>query len=124
MVSFGDGPAKGVRLACRRAPFFLRVCRSRRTGIWDACDQIADCPAADEEVHVYALEEPPTSAFVCTRKAGGGPQQIGRYRVAMERPSDDVVRDNAAWASWCRDSARVLPEWMSRNGSGGMGSST
>lgn len=35
MITFKDGPAAGVSLACARAPIYLRGVQSR-TGDWDA----------------------------------------------------------------------------------------
>ena len=57
MITFFDGPAAGQVLACRRAPVFLRVVKSRTK--WDALDQPGDTPNPGEHLYAYLLPGKP-----------------------------------------------------------------
>lgn len=101
MTRFVDGPAEGVTLMLRRAPFFLRAVRAA-DGEWDALDQLEDQPSADETVVVYQLHGEPSSMHICNRGRGArsGWYRGGEYRLASAPPSDEVARDNAKWERW------------------------
>lgn len=104
MVSFLDGPAKGVVLQLRRVPMLLRVVQDRG-GAWDALDQLDDEPRRGESIHVYRRRDDLQVGkyHLLTsrpRRAGSGWYWMASYCVLPEQPTDDQVRNTAAWQSW------------------------
>lgn len=100
MTNFIDGPAQFKTLACRRAPFFLRVVFDPHgDGTWDALDQLDDEPAASEKIYVYQLVEKPAACFV-RATTGGGPRPYAKYRLVVEQPDDKVLRNAPLWHAW------------------------
>lgn len=99
MITFLNGPAKDCRgLRLGRAPYFLRVVRTRNTKRWDACDQLEDEPRADEEIFVYVRASKPTRAFV----RPGGLMILCDYRLCENQPPDEEIRTNERWRAWTR----------------------
>lgn len=110
MTRFMDGPAAGVTLMLRRAPFFLRAVQRPAKpgwsdmGEWDALDQLDDRPSADETIVVYRLRPSTQSRMhVCARGRGaraGGWYEGGEYEVVAQQPDDAVARDTDRWREW------------------------
>lgn len=107
VVEFIDGPAAGESLALRRIPVLLRVVQSR-AGKWDALDQLDDEPKPTETIFLYRRRDDLgiTHYFVCSR--GRGKRESGvywnaKYAVLPEQPTDEEVRETAAWRQWATD---------------------
>lgn len=100
MTHFLDGPAKGVMLALKSSPLFLRVVSSAPCPKWDALDQPGDHPAVGESITVYRLVAARGFAHVRMR-GGAGFYPISEYRVITEQPPDDHVHSSSAWRNWC-----------------------
>ena len=100
MITFIDGPAKGVELSCRRAPVMLRVVQSSR-GNWDALDQASDSPRSQETIFVYILANKPEIYFIRSHKPTlSGAWAKAAYRVWIPQPNDSRVRVNNDWRRW------------------------
>lgn len=111
MVRFLDGPADGQALDLRRAPVVLRVVRDRRTGAWDALDQLTDQPKPTEEIFVYRLAEEPTYMHLkCARRSQSGFRCMANYRHWPQQPADDQLRTDSAFNRWCLDNRAALME--------------
>lgn len=110
MIQFLDGPAAGVSLMLRRAPFMLRVVRKWGTNAWDALDQLDDVAKIDETIYAYRAAG--NFGWVHIRASGGngGRFMTGKYRVLAEQPEDSILRDNRAWAEWCDANRARLTE--------------
>jgi hypothetical protein len=108
MISFLDGPAKElVRLRLGRAPYFLRVVRTKGTRRWDALDQLDDSARPEEEIFVYELASEPLRAFV----RPGGLMISAHYKFCRRQPLDEDARDNTRWRHWCEQerASRIGP---------------
>ena len=105
MTRFLDGPAAGAQLLLRRAPLFLRVTQNPR-GRFDALDQVADDPQADETISVYQRVTAPTSFHVdgYRRKEGRIAEwfQGADYRAVAPTPDERILRNRELWQLWCR----------------------
>ncbi len=104
MISFLDGPAEGQKLACQRAPIFLRAVQAR-DGSWDALDQPEDEPdRANEKVFVYVRQEKEPTAVHLTRRPASksGWFQMATYRLANPQPSSPERFITDSWQKWCR----------------------
>lgn len=100
-TSFLDGPAKGVHLSLGRAPCLLRVVHDPGKNAWDALDQLDDCPAPRESVHVYRLVDPPGMMHISRRpRSQSSWETIAEYRLFEQQPGDDVLRDTHLWQEW------------------------
>jgi hypothetical protein len=102
MTRFLDGPAEGVTLLLKRAPFFLRAVQAK-DGTWDALDQLTDTPRSDETIAVYQVTAEPGWVHICSRGRngfGGGRYVTAEYRLASDPPSADVARDATSWREW------------------------
>jgi hypothetical protein len=109
MISFVDGPAKGVVLELRRCPLFLRVVQTPSGG-WDALDQLDDEPEESETIYVYRRndEPPPSRIHLCRRGKGlSGWFWIAQYSVLDEQPSDSEVRSTDSWRRWVTNRPEV-----------------
>ena len=106
MITLIDGPAvtpwyRRHHLNCERTPMFLRVVVDEN-GTVDALDQLDDAPKSTETIHVYVLAAQPTTFIECTRGKGCRPGVVAEYRHYRTQPTDDIMRDNASWATWCQ----------------------
>lgn len=115
MTKFQGGPADGVGLILRRAPTFLRVvCGGGMDGQWDALDQLADRPEADEVIHVYRLVKKTGSGMIDFRDSKGrrcGTAFMGgEYAYIEQQPKESILRNNAAWQKWCVEQAAKDPQ--------------
>jgi hypothetical protein len=102
MTEFLDGPAAGQTLMLKRAPKYLRAVQAA-TGDWDALDQLIDTPRAGERVVAYRMVEGPFRAHICARgrnRSASGWYEGGRYRVCDSQPTDEQLRETAAWRAW------------------------
>lgn len=100
MSKFLDGPAEGVVLELRRAPFMLRAVR--KGDKWDALDQAGDEANPDEEIFVYRLTAEATRVHLCrSPRRLSGWIALGEYRLLPEQPEDKHVRTTKAWQDWC-----------------------
>jgi hypothetical protein len=106
MITFANGPALGVTLFLERAPFLLRVVRSRSDASkWDALDQLSDRASDDELIFVYHAKPVVFGrAFYDGTRNGrraGWSSMCGEYEFESVQPADEVMRDNDAWSAWC-----------------------
>lgn len=109
MIHFLDGPAKGVSLALRRAPEFLRVVLDHATWQLDALDQLDDEPKASESIYVYRLAGDVGRGFFCRRGKGCLTFVEADYRLFDVQPADEEVRDRERWQAWAMAQA-PLPD--------------
>lgn len=107
MTRFEDGPAKGQVLMLKRAPRFLRVVQSQKSGAWDALNELMDTPQPEEKLFAYESVGQPAYAFVDGTKCHGC-YAIAAYRFISEQPPDAVMRNSDIWGAWCE--SRVLPK--------------
>jgi hypothetical protein len=120
VITFKDGPAHGVTLFLRRAPFLLRV-TCGPDGKFDALDQLADTANEDETISVYYAEPKRMGFAFYDGKGGGWTSIIAGYLYLTPQPPDAVMRDNAKWVAWCSEyaktdeSKRRFVEWMKAN---------
>lgn len=116
MTEFLDGPAAGVVLMLRRSPKFLRVVAAKvnakrqatffddssPTLTWDALDQLADTPNANETPYAYRLVS--ANGIACIRSGKGkGCYPMAKYTVVPHQPDDAVMRSTEQWQQWCWD---------------------
>lgn len=110
MITFKDGPARGVTLTLKRAPLYLRVTHNpRSSGVivckkyggreWDALDQIDDKPMSHEALYVYKRITPPTKFHMRAGRSSGW-YMMADYRLHSIQPDDAVMRDNQQWQDW------------------------
>jgi hypothetical protein len=112
VITFLDGPAKGVELALRRVPKYLRVVRSCR-GKWDALDQLDDEPRPREQIFVYVRRDdlPQSKMFVrASKRSLSGVWFTCSYTFLQEQPEDFNVRTTWMWQQWAsrQNSTRPL----------------
>lgn len=109
MTTFLDGPAAGVTLFLRRAPFLLRVVQSH-TGEWDALDQLTDQPGPQETIAVYRLARAAGTIHLCARGKGAqsGTFAMAEYRLHEVQPADATARSIRAWRTWCDGQVKQL----------------
>lgn len=102
MTRFLDGPAAGVTLQLRRAPYFLRVTDNGTE--WDALNNPEDEARPNERLYCYTWKQRPGGMHLLIRgknKHQGGFFQNGVYGFREEQPSDEIMRDNGKWTQWC-----------------------
>lgn len=112
MIKFADGPAEGVTLMLRRAPFFLRVVQNPKDE-WDALDQLDDAPLPSDRIVVYAKVKDGGNVHVLVRgknRKACGWYAVADYAVWHLQPGDKTLRDKALWQSWCEAHAVALAE--------------
>jgi hypothetical protein len=102
MVNFLDGPALGVELPLRRAPFLLRVTRSSLFGDWDALDQVEDVPTANAVITVYRLASVPSRMNITYHTPGGRRRgeslvQATYQHFGVEQPNEHDARCPVCW---------------------------
>ena len=102
MTHFLDGPAAGKNLMLKRTPIFLRAVVDE-AGKWDALNELGDKPLAGETCYAYRTPGPRGTAHVNMGRKGGGFYPITDYTLVPEQPSQEVMRDEAAWAEWCQE---------------------
>ena len=113
MITFVNGPAKGVNLNLSRAPQFLRVVENTLNIFdakkWDALDRLEDTPTDDEIIHAYKLVSDVSHGFVDGRDPKTG-KHFGHAFVGadysyvqIDQPDDEVMRDTARWQAWCAE---------------------
>lgn len=105
-----DGPAAEHSFLLTRAPLFLRVVN--QSGKWDALDQLADTPAANELVYVYRRHGTPGHVHINSRdpktgKRNGGMYTLAEYKYFETQPIDSTVRDNKLWQEWVMEMIAV-----------------
>ena len=106
MTRLLDGPAAGVELSLRRAPWLLRVVHDP-DGEWDALDQLGDEPSPRERIFVYYRATAPTQVHVdYVRGKRSAWYEFADYRVLPEQPEDEIVRSTEAWRAWCEGPGR------------------
>lgn len=98
-TSFNDGPAKGQKLMLKRAPIYLRVVEA--AGKWDALDQVADEPAANETIYAYKVNGQPGSVHINMGRGRGGFYTMADYSICDPQPTDAEMRTREAWCAWC-----------------------
>ena len=99
MITFVDGPAKGVQLELARTPIVLRVVRGR---VWDALDQVDDVVRAGEQVFVYRLVgEASVYHISCRPRSRSRWVYKAKYEFLDPQPAFDQIRTTAAWRQWC-----------------------
>jgi hypothetical protein len=108
MTTFQDGPAHGVTLMLRRAPYFLRVTHDGNK--YDALDQPTDSPRADETLHLYRITARPSACHI-RAKNGGGFYAMANYAFVTPQPPDAILRDNEAYAKWCGEQTDDMKRW-------------
>lgn len=109
MTRFQDGPAKGQALMLKRAVKFLRVVCEY--GKWDALDQPDDKPKQLEAVFAYQIAEFRGMSHVnCGRGKGSGFYPIVDYKFCPVQPTDQQMRDDAAWDAWCKTQPDPMPD--------------
>lgn len=110
MITFHDGPAHGIALCLKRAPFMLRVTFKYASGsgekeVWDALDQLTDQAAADEQLFLYIADPKAVGmAFYDGTRNGrrhGWSSLVTSYGYAEVQPPDAIMRDNERWVKWC-----------------------
>jgi hypothetical protein len=107
MITFHNGPAHGVNLSLRRAPFFLRVtyCRDDGKDVFDALDQPLDQAAENENLFLYRIRPIRMGmAFIDGTRNGkrcGWSSIITEYEYVPLQPADSTMRDNDRWVKWC-----------------------
>lgn len=100
MTHFVDGPAAAAVLVLRRAPLYLRV--THCGAVWDALDQLEDCPQPAEEIFAYRRERPATTIHVdYARPRRSAWYRAATYRFVADQPPDEIMRDTARWREWC-----------------------
>lgn len=99
MTRFDDGPAAGQVLMLKRSPKYLRVVRDK-VGTWDALDQLGDSAESTESIWAYELAELRGHAFVDGPKCHGC-YPLANYRLALNPPTEEVMRDLNLWELWC-----------------------
>lgn len=115
MQTYIDGPAQDHITQGQRIPILLRVVHSNKG--FDCLDQLDDEPEPAEQIWVYRLAKPPTTAMVdwSDKKTGrrrGGCQQMGSYAILPDQPDDGVLRNTAKWRAWCAENQdRLMPDW-------------
>lgn len=103
MTTFDDGPAKGRTLSLRRAPWLLRVVRSK-AGEWDALDQLDDTPKRGETIHVYRRVTEVNRYHLKASgkmKAASGFYEGAAYKALPIQPKPEEVWETEAWRTWC-----------------------
>jgi hypothetical protein len=108
MINFANGPAAGSHLMLRRAPYFLRVVRSKKSGEIDALDQLGDEPSKGEEL--FAYQQTWSGGMVhllMSPRSQSGFYAQANYELVPEQPSDAEMRTNEAWQKWCYAHAPV-----------------
>jgi hypothetical protein len=115
MITFFDGPAAGQVLACRRAPVFLRVVKSRTK--WDALDQPGDTPNPGEHLYAYLLPGKPEWMHLrMSPRSLSGNYPRAQYSYLPDQPDQEVMRDAARWANWiAANGPRLVPAWAYEN---------
>lgn len=108
MTTFQDGPAHGVTLRLRRAPYFLRVTYDGKD--YDGLDQLADVAKPEETIYVYRITALPTWSHIRATK-GGGTYWSGNYEFVCPQPADAILRDNAAWVKWVSEQVEDTKRW-------------
>lgn len=101
MTEFLDGPAQGTKLMLGRAPHFLRAVQAK-DGTWDALDQLADTPAADERIVVYVMVGEPTWMHVRASRGRSGVYRGGKYTLVDPQPPEPVLRERSQWEAWAQ----------------------
>lgn len=110
MISFSDGPAQGVNLMLRRAPYFLRVTFDGKD--WDGLDQLSDSPRSDEKVYVYRINSFPTWCHVrASKPANSGVFMHADYSLFEPQPPDETLRDVVAWRKWTESQPEETARW-------------
>jgi hypothetical protein len=116
-ATFLDGPAQGVVLDLRRAPFMLRVVKNHKTGEWDALDQPDDVVKPTEQVFVYRSTAAP-SHIKCQKRSESGFYESTSYQLLAEQPKEETIRTNQGWRAWCdaNREALVAGTWAEKVG--------
>ena len=107
MITFIDGPAKGIIMHLLRAPLLLRVTTSV-TGEFDALDQVTDEPLPEEQIYVYRRQRKPNLVHVNGAKSVRGFYLNTEYKYEPVQPPDHTMRNRTAWQQWARDRARII----------------
>lgn len=103
MTTFKNGPADGQTLMLKRTPIYLRVTLKQKAGkiIADALNEIGDTPQDDEELFAYIVTARPVAhVHMNCGRGRGGFFPIVQYTFIEEQPSDEIMRDQAAWEKW------------------------
>lgn len=100
MIEMVDGPAIGITLFLKRAPLLLRVCFDPQTKQWDGLDQLADQPAACEQLHVYRRIGKPGALHIDESRKRCHWYAMAKYVYADPQPSDADMRDTKSWRAW------------------------
>ena len=101
MITFRNGPAKGVTLMVRRAPLLVRVVKGKE---WDALDGYGDTPQPEETIHVYRRVTGVTRVHLLTpKRAGSGWFERAEYVHSAAQPEDATARSMITWRQWCMD---------------------
>ena len=112
MIEFIDGPAQHCKsLLLRRTPLYLRVTHreglggTKKTGAWDALDQLSDRADPAETLYVYRLVE--TGPWLHLRmERCSGFYRRAKYRFVQDQPEDGVMRSTERWREWAEAEAR------------------
>lgn len=111
MIKFFEGPAAGITMQLRRAPFFLRVTDDGTK--FDALDQPDDKPAENERLYVYRMTCYRGMMHLLIRgknRAAGGFWAVADYTFHEEQPEDAEIRGNVKWREWCAARAHQMPK--------------
>lgn len=102
MTKLIDGPAAGMILMIRRAPFLLRVTLKNVKGKieCDGLDQPEDAPRPGETLFAYKLKSLPGHVHI-RMKGGGGFYPMSEYTYVREQPSQATMQSKARWTAWC-----------------------
>jgi hypothetical protein len=127
MIKFHDGPAHGVTLYLRRAPFFLRVTHCHESGKdkWDGLDQLEDRAEEHESLYLYRVRPIRMGmAFIDGTRNGrrsGWSSVITEYDYVTPQPPDAIMRDDSTWCAWCDQQATrpevniIFEKWKAAN---------
>lgn len=108
MTRFEDGPAQGQHLMLHRTPMFLRV--TEAAGKFDALDQPHDSPLPIETLYAYRTDGPTGHCHVNMGRKGGGFYPMCSYRLCVDQPSDEQMRNPKLWHNWCCTQAPDHPD--------------
>lgn len=110
MTTFQDGPAHGVILRLRRAPYFLRVTYDGAK--YDALDQLEDVARPEETLHLYRITAKPNWCHIrASKPEASGMFSMANYAYVSPQPDDAILRDNEAWLKWVDVQTDDLKRW-------------